>query len=621
MSEENLVGVGGESSVEAYLVTNRGLNLPSDTPLPMGCKVEVQKSGDIRLEGRICGYNAVKNLYDVQYEEGGKEFDVSRAVILILGERQQQQPKVEEPSPRPQYFVTSVPTHSFSAKDSVSISIKSLAANGLRFVEFLDGENDPYAIVSYDTWRMTTSVQEEGGSDVIWDFSSSEGLEFDATPEMLKKIPFRVEVFDKNTTLKDTLIGFGEGYLRQTFHHPYGTEIRVNIPLVDVQGRSAGTVILTYVVLGRDFSSTNRMAHAASPRKDNDVRVSSKYQVGDEVEGNFQRGGSWYPGIILEVSGGNKYRVRYRDGDEEGNVLEENIRYPSQKNSSSQMKPPPQHPTPQQSSSPRMYLPDDRVECCISGGNNRTAIIQQVNMDGTYDLVFTDEGTTSQTQRNVPGSSIIRGLQPGEFSWPTNEPQSGVEQVDSPNNNGDPLYAIGNRVEANYRSRGKWFPGTISDVRNHGESYRIDYDDGEIEEGVFSKNIRVKEVTYNIDSLLNDDDEDGEGDIQGAAGLTTGDLLDDQYFQQLQNNNNNDIEEPPASSSKSEAGPRKQPSIDINSFLEGLSDDDDEGDVIGGNLDGGDSINLDYGVCAAAEENGGGELLNETNDYGDDFDD
>jgi hypothetical protein len=661
MSEENLVGVGGESSVEAYLVTNKGLNIPTDTPLPMGCKIEVQKPGDIRLEGRICGYSAERNLYDVQYEEGGKEFDVSRAVILVLGERssqqkqEQQQPNGEEPSPRRQLFVNSAPTHSFSAKEAaaaVSISIKSLSANGLRHVEYLDGENDPYAILSYGTWRMATSVQVEGGSDVMWEFHSSEGFEFQATPEMIKNIPFRVEVFDKNRTLKDTLIGAGEGSLQPAaaaFQHPSGTEIRVNIPLTNLQGRSAGTVILSYAVvlpsqghLGQGQGQGQGQGKGkGSPRKENEMV--SKYQVGDKVEGNYQMGGSWYPGIILAINGGKKYRVRYRDGDEEGNVLEENIRYPSQKNSSSssqQIKPSQQQQqqpeSPATSSSPRVYLPDDRVECCVSG-KNEIAIIQKVNMDGTYDLLlFAGEGgrssNTSQTHRNVPSSSIIRGLQPGELSWPIPQPQESNGQEshnDSPTNHDDPLYAIGNRVEANYRCRGKWYPGTVSDVRNHGESYRIDYDDGEIEEGVVSKNIRLQEVVaYNIDSLLNDDDdeEEGNGEGQGIAGLTTRDLLDDNYFQQLQSNNNEREEEEhqqqqeQLAPSSLSSMPRKQPSVDINSFLEGLSDDDEGGDVIGGNLDGGDSINLDYGVCATAgdadgapEEDGG--------DYGDDFDD
>jgi hypothetical protein len=181
-------------------------------------------------------------------------------------------------------------------------------------------------------------------------------------------------------------------------------------------------------------------------------------------------------------------------------------------------------------------------------------------------------------------------------------------------------------VEGNFRSRGKWYPGVVSDVKNHGESYRIDYDDGEVEEGVVTQNLRLKEVSYNIDSLLGDDDE-GEGDGEGGAGgggaggLTTNDLMDDNYFKQFQNNSSSGQEE------KANEAPRKQPSVDINSFLDGLSDDDEgDGDVIGGDLDGGDSINLDYGVCAAeperdAEEDGGDDVLNQTNEYGDDFDD
>jgi hypothetical protein len=684
MSEENVVGMGGESSVEAYLVTNKGLTLPQHTPLPMGCKIEVRKvigsagvgaeagAEEVLLEGRVCGYNAHKDLYDVQYEEGGREFDVSRDVILVMGERQgkgqgqqeQKQEQEQEPSPRRQSLLTSVPTHSFSAKESVCISIRSLSGNGLRHVEYLSGENDPYAMLSYgDSWSMTTSVQDEGGSDVMWEFHPSEGIEFDATPEMLKKIPIRVMVLDKNMgPLKDTVIGTGEGSLSQAIHSPYDSEIRINIPLVNGQGRAAGTVILAYVVHSHHSASSSSPSHQgshgkgnvsasavnSSPRKGTDMPNSlplqSKYQVGDEVEGNFQRGGSWYPGIILGVTassgsgGGVGYRIRYRDGDEEGQVSEENIRYtPSSTSGSQQTKPQQQQQQQGQqqpqspSSSPRMYLPEDRVsvECSVPGGGKkieRIAIIEKVHRDGTYNLLFTD-GSSPRTQRNVSGSSILRALQPEEISWPTQQPQHDVvdsPHTDSPTNLSGPLYAIGNRVEGNFRSRGKWYPGVVSDVKNHGESYRIDYDDGEVEEGVMTQNLRLKEVSYNIDSLLGDDDE-GEGDGGagggGAGGLTTNDLMDDNYFKQFQNNSSSGQEE------KANEAPRKQPSVDINSFLDGLSDDDEgDGDVIGGDLDGGDSINLDYGVCAAeperdAEEDGGDDVLNQTNEYGDDFDD
>ena len=48
----------------------------------------------------------------------------------------------------------------------------------------------------------------------------------------------------------------------------------------------------------------------------------------------------------------------------------------------------------------------------------------------------------------------------------------------------------GDKVEANYKGRGKWFPGKIKRVRVD-SSYDIDYDDGEVETAVSADLIRA----------------------------------------------------------------------------------------------------------------------------------
>ena len=59
----------------------------------------------------------------------------------------------------------------------------------------------------------------------------------------------------------------------------------------------------------------------------------------------------------------------------------------------------------------------------------------------------------------------------------------------------------GHKVEANYRGRGKWYPGKI--VRDRGDStFDINYDDGEAETGVSKDMIRVvvKVSIYRLDN-------------------------------------------------------------------------------------------------------------------------
>jgi hypothetical protein len=65
------------------------------------------------------------------------------------------------------------------------------------------------------------------------------------------------------------------------------------------------------------------------------------------------------------------------------------------------------------------------------------------------------------------------------------------------------------KVEANYKGKGKYCPGKISRCQVTG-TYDINYDDGEQESGVEAKMIRSRDVV----SLLSDD---GGGGGQGRA--------------------------------------------------------------------------------------------------------
>jgi ribosomal protein L35AE/L33A len=62
---------------------------------------------------------------------------------------------------------------------------------------------------------------------------------------------------------------------------------------------------------------------------------------------------------------------------------------------------------------------------------------------------------------------------------------------------------VGTAVEADYRGRGKFYSGKISRVRLNG-TYDVDYDDGEKEQGVSKELIRAKETR----STRRDDDSD-----------------------------------------------------------------------------------------------------------------
>jgi len=132
--------------------------------------------------------------------------------------------------------------------------IKSIDCKDLTNVEagaFLGDQNDPYAVLSYGAWKQTTPVIDSGGSDVHW-----EDLYYsvDVTKEDLQKIPFLVEIWDKNSMSKDVQIGthsfilseyaleFDEDGDINTVDTNHGFKIKTAI--LDKRKNKVGTIIL-----------------------------------------------------------------------------------------------------------------------------------------------------------------------------------------------------------------------------------------------------------------------------------------------------------------------------------------------------------------------------------------
>merc|ERR1711968_365992 len=113
--------------------------------------------------------------------------------------------------------------------------------------------------------------------------------------------------------------------------------------------------------------------------------------------------------------------------------------------------------------------------------------------DGTYDIDYDDGERESRVKEE-----LIRSL----------------ERASSP---ARPKLREGDKVEANYRGRGKYYSGKIK-YDNHDGTYDIEYDDGEKERGVKEADIRSLETR-------------GQGDDSGnvSAKLREGDKVEANY--------------------------------------------------------------------------------------------
>ena len=91
--------------------------------------------------------------------------------------------------------------------------------------------------------------------------------------------------------------------------------------------------------------------------------------------------------------------------------------------------------------------------------------------DGTYDIDYND----GEQEMRVPTDMIRLLDEPGGGGG------SGGKAA---------ALEVGDKVEANYKGRGKWFPGKIKRMRFDG-SCDIDYDDGEVETAVSADLVRA----------------------------------------------------------------------------------------------------------------------------------
>eukprot|EP00605_Chrysophyceae_sp_TOSAG23-4_P002649 GSChrysophyteH1.ASY1.ANO1.2925.1 assembled CDS len=187
---------------------------------------------------------------------------------------------------------------------------------------------------------------------------------------------------------------------------------------------------------------------------------SPELREGDKVEGNYRGRGRWYPGKISRVRANGTYDIDYDDGEKETGLQSDLVR--SKEAASS----------PARTAAPELRE-GDKVEGNYRGrGRWYPGKISRVRANGTYDIDYDDGEKETGLQ-----SDLVRSK----------------EAASSPARTAAPELREGDKVEGNYRGRGRWYPGKISRVRANG-TYDIDYDDGEKETGLQSDLVRSKEA-------------------------------------------------------------------------------------------------------------------------------
>ncbi|CAN0497871.1 unnamed protein product, partial [Discosporangium mesarthrocarpum] len=180
---------------------------------------------------------------------------------------------------------------------------------------------------------------------------------------------------------------------------------------------------------------------------------------GDKVEARYRGRGKYYRGTISRVNLDNTFDIDYDDGEKERGLAEEHIKPlggggSGRSNRAGAME----------------LVEGDKVEANYRGkGRFYKGRVGRVNLDGSYNIDYDD----GEKERGVP-ADMVRGLSSGGR--------------DDGGRGGSRLRE-GDKVEARYRGRGKYYKGKISRVNSDG-TFDINYDDGERERGLAVEHVK-----------------------------------------------------------------------------------------------------------------------------------
>ena len=289
---------------------------------------------------------------------------------------------------------------------------------------------------------------------------------------------------------------------------------------------------------GRAESSTRRVDSSSFGRVSEGDATRVVISVGDEVEARYKKGHKWYPGVVRAVDKSGTYDIRYKDGDSEYDVDPIFVRRSSDE-------------SPASNADPKIrsgyFLEDEDVEARF-GGRSRwfKAKVERANRDGTYHLVYADGdeersvpkalmrrlGSDSSAQENKSvtkagggnngnkkhrvGDEIDARYKKGRKWYPGKiravnrdgtfdiryadgdterdvEPSMvrGKEAAsdDSQEPMTDDNFLEGDKVEARFGGRSRWFKATVAS-RHRSGTYSLRYDDGDEEMSVEKHLIR-----------------------------------------------------------------------------------------------------------------------------------
>jgi predicted MarR family transcription regulator len=192
-------------------------------------------------------------------------------------------------------------------------------------------------------------------------------------------------------------------------------------------------------------------------------KAATVLREGDKIEARYKGRERWFTGVIRRVNRDDTYDINYDDGERELGVAANLVRLISSSSSTKADK-----------AAVLQYREGDKIEARYKGRERYfPGIVRRVNRDDTYDINYDD----GERELGV-AVSLIRLIDSSSSSSSKLDKAAAV------------VYREGDKIEARYKGRERWFAGVIRRV-NRDDTCDINYDDGERELGVAVDLIRL----------------------------------------------------------------------------------------------------------------------------------
>ncbi|CAK4665469.1 unnamed protein product [Aphanomyces euteiches] len=410
-----------------------------------GEKVEAQYKGKSKFYPGVISRCRLNGTYDIDYDDGEKETGV--AADLIRSKEK------SSPKRKPSDDTSDEENKRFKEGEKIEALHKGktkyypgviarVRSNGTYDVDYDDGEKEKEVVAKYIRSKQSSSPKKKNSDDSDNDKKPSKFKEGDKIEAQYKgKEKFYSGVISRCRLNGTYDIDYDDGE----------KEKEVEAKFIRLKG--------------------------SSPRKrdnnNDDDKKSKKFKEGEKVEAQYKGKSKFYPGVISRCRLNGTYDIDYDDGEKETGVAADLIR---SKEKSSPAKKSKDETSDEEN---KRFKEGEKIEALYKGKTKYyPGVIARVRSNGTYDVDYDD----GEKEKEVP-AKFIRSKQ-------SSSPKKSSDDSDADKNT--KKFKEGEKVEAQYKGKAKFYPGVISRCRLN-ETYDIDYDDGEKETGVSGSLIRSKE--------------------------------------------------------------------------------------------------------------------------------